>query len=715
VLVIDLPKKGVAMRCNGPFGWSITQKWAFVVVLCAPALARAALNWNSVPMATDPNVTSLRSWLIIDPNSGDEYYSPWGPGAPPDYAVYKLSNAAAINYGVTQASDWQAIAPAAAFASFATDDEDGTGFNAFNGKLYAVAKTFPFSARRLVRLDLASRAWQIGTASGSPNINYSGIAYWSTGLTKFLGRWTGTTNIDYGFVTNESGFTYTEAFRSGATGYWGHDATVGGGFMYLYEQGLSHAGHNQLRRADLSAASPQDQLATPWVDAQGPQNDNQNRRTNPAIEYIPADCAPSGASELWVMPAAFAGDVNISIIYRYDAASGAFIAPEPLPFTMTNFGQGYDMAYYNRRIFVMQGHTAQRLWSARTAPVTVYVPSTQYPTIQAGIDAAESGDQVVVANGIYSGVGNKDLDFRGKAITVRSASGDPVTCMIDCMSNGRGFHFHSGETTASVVSGFTIRHGSVLGYPYDPFGGGVYCTNSSSPIVINCTISENTGVTGGGLSCVDSSSPTLVNCTISTNTASAGGGLFCDSSSCPTLINCTISGNTVSGTSARGGGVYSQSSNPTLNRCTIYGNTSSQDGGGVYCSSSAPALNDCTVAGNKSLYGSGGGVCCDYYAGLILTNCTITANMASSYGGALYCGYYASVMLTNCTINGNGTVYGFGAGEPAMQWCVRLDIDQLHPVGRHTSGDRDHRIHRTAERDLLRHPGRLRRRGQYRP
>ncbi|MBN2588373.1 MAG: hypothetical protein JXA96_00805, partial [Sedimentisphaerales bacterium] len=54
-----------------------------------------------------------------------------------------------------------------------------------------------------------------------------------------------------------------------------------------------------------------------------------------------------------------------------------------------------------------------------------------FNNIQAAIDDANDGDIVLVAPGTYTGEGNRDIDFMGKAITVKSEYG-PESCIIQC-------------------------------------------------------------------------------------------------------------------------------------------------------------------------------------------------------------------------------------------------------------------------------------------
>ena len=63
-----------------------------------------------------------------------------------------------------------------------------------------------------------------------------------------------------------------------------------------------------------------------------------------------------------------------------------------------------------------------------------------FSTIQLAIVNASSGDTIVVADGTYTGSGNKDIDFYGKSLYLKSQNGYEHTT-IDCEGDGRGFIF----------------------------------------------------------------------------------------------------------------------------------------------------------------------------------------------------------------------------------------------------------------------------------
>lgn len=166
------------------------------------------------------------------------------------------------------------------------------------------------------------------------------------------------------------------------------------------------------------------------------------------------------------------------------------------------------------------------------------VPTADYPTIQAAIDAAEPGDTVRVAAGIYRGPGNKDLDVRGKVLVV--VCGLPGACVIDCEGSGRGFRFHGGEDARTVVDGFTIMRGAPTDVADD--GGGILCF-TSSPTIRNCRLLHNKAGSGGGIKC-HFASPRIENCLIAGNEArtTVGGGIALVHSS-PMVTHATITGN----------------------------------------------------------------------------------------------------------------------------------------------------------------------------
>ena len=296
--------------------------------------------------------------------------------------------------------------------------------------------------------------------------------------------------------------------------------------------------------------------------------------------------------------------------------------------------------------------------------VTLRVPA-DYSTIQAAIDAASGGDMVLIADDTYIGDGNRDLDFHGKAITVKSENG-PENCIIDSQGTyedrHRGFYFHNGEYQNSVLDGLTI----INGYPPNPGsgnpfgGGGIACYNAASPTIKNCYFSGNYA---HAISC-DGASPKIDNCIITENTSSFGGGIGCHNDALPLITKCTITGNSAD---YDGGGIFCLDSSPVFIDCNISDNSAGGGGGAVYCMhNSYPTIINSTITGNSAGFGGGG------LAGSgdplnsnfipVVTNCIISNNTAQNgFGGGLLTWYGP---IKNCIISGN-TSYNGGGGLAA--------------------------------------------------
>jgi len=339
-----------------------------------------------------------------------------------------------------------------------------------------------------------------------------------------------------------------------------------------------------------------------------------------------------------------------------------------------------------------------------------------YCAIQTAIDAAVDDDEVVVADGTYTGAGNRDIDFDGRLITVRSASGDPSTCIIDCQANSddlhRGFYLHSGETNDAVIDGFTVMNGYAPGVADNKLGGGILC-EGSSPTITNCIFRNNTASRGGGIMLLSTTNPvidgcvvfenegvfgtggirawggtanlTITNTTISGNTAIQGaGGIYCQDVVL-TITNCIVSANVeLPGVgSGVGGIIVSGRSSATITGCTITENTGADGvaGGLQYTANGPLVMDNCTISGNSSPF-RGGGVYWSSAEPGSITNCLISNNTAAESGGgiALFDSspIWLSPILANCTITGNSAGQDGGGllcatGTPAVVNCTISD------------------------------------------
>ena len=229
------------------------------------------------------------------------------------------------------------------------------------------------------------------------------------------------------------------------------------------------------------------------------------------------------------------------------------------------------------------------LVSPTAAAAVIRVPADQ-PTIQQGIDAAAHGDTVLVADGVYSGPGNIELDPLGKGIHIRSVKG-AESCTIDCRGEGRAFYLHSCESCFTVIEGFTICNGSADN------GGGIYGF-WSSPSIIGCRFIDCRAGDAGGAIHGNYCSPAIVDCLFSGNSARHGGAIF-----------------------------LSNLSDPPIGRCIFTGNQAEVCGGGICCDTGAgPVIADCRFDNNRALFG--GGLSSDQYASPFIENCAFHQNKA---------------------------------------------------------------------------------------
>ncbi len=302
------------------------------------------------------------------------------------------------------------------------------------------------------------------------------------------------------------------------------------------------------------------------------------------------------------------------------------------------------------------------LFSGSVMSNTINVPN-DYSTIQAAISAASSGDIVLVQPGTY----NENINFNGKAITVGSlfittSDESYITSTIINGGGSRVVKFSSGESSTSILSGFTITNG----YAY--YGAGIYC-NGTSPTLSNLIVESNNGEAGdsygGGLCCLSDSNPTCSNITFSDNYAQAGGAVYCHDNSHPTFNDCIFTNNN----SNHGGAVLTSYSHPLFNYCVFYNNTATSAGAAMYIGyHSHPTFTNCTVVDNSTPGWGGGFYCNDIYGEPNILNCIVWGN-TSDYDLQIFASGAVSPTVTYTDVQDGTGENWFGTG------C--LDTDPL--------------------------------------
>ena len=297
-----------------------------------------------------------------------------------------------------------------------------------------------------------------------------------------------------------------------------------------------------------------------------------------------------------------------------------------------------------------------------------------FPSLQAGLAAAQRGDELWVAAGtytphpsdrtvsfvlpagvaLYGGFAGTEThrDERDWTTHVTTLSGE-IGTPGDPSDNSYHVVQASQMTQETVLDGVLITHGNanvggqekgagVYAAHSDlritnvtftanqaQYGGGLYAIQSRLTLG-NVRFQHNTATyVGGGMRILDASHAVLEQVTFRENhTDEVGGGLASEQSSL-TLTDVTLVQNSAG---LRGGGLANEQSSPTLTDVIFHANTATNRGGGLYNTASHPTLTDVTFHANTARYGGG---LYNTASRPTLTDVTFHANTATDRGGGL--------------------------------------------------------------------------------
>jgi len=353
-------------------------------------------------------------------------------------------------------------------------------------------------------------------------------------------------------------------------------------------------------------------------------------------------------------------------------------------------------------------------------------------TLQYAVDQAQTGDEIHVATGVYTGVqarsGVTQVVYISKTITVQggytptfAGPPDPVAYPTTLDAEGKGRVIYISGTITVALEGVRLTNGSISGN-----GGGIYAENahliiSACQIFSNSATSFGSGVylkdgtnatltgnqvysnkrqglyfsnsptatltdnkiynnTWGGVSLYLSDNVALVNNEVYNNTALTGGGIYVSHSDNVALVNNEVYNNTA--WFEGGGGIYlSRSTNATLTSNQVYNNTASASGGGIYLTDSPTAtLVSNWVHSNTANHGGGISLLSSANATL-MSNMVVENRIRDSGQGAGIFALAADIHLLHTTLARNSG--GYGQGIYVMAGTIRMTNTILvsHTVG----------------------------------
>ncbi|MFH1501584.1 MAG: hypothetical protein ABIG03_00920 [Candidatus Eisenbacteria bacterium] len=342
------------------------------------------------------------------------------------------------------------------------------------------------------------------------------------------------------------------------------------------------------------------------------------------------------------------------------------------------------------RLTIAVGVLAIAFATAQAATIHVDVGGGgDFLTIQEGVDAAASGDTVLVAPGTYTGALNRDINFDGRLLKLIADGGRDAT-VIDCQSAGRAFVFSSGGTPDVRVEGFTVRNGAV-----GAGNGGAVSMAGGSATFFECAFENNSATWGGVFYLGHEAWPYIEYCTFEGNTAVDYGGCIYTYASQPYVYECDFTNNTAG---ISGGAISCK----TWTVASIYNSrfigNSAQDGGAIYIGTLFSLDDDVAPSYigfswfEDNTADRGGAIFLNSFSWVTSMWNTLVRNTAQQ-GGAVFCQTDAqgSLKLQNCTLAYNHGEYGGGICSAGNSAYNHLTVEQC-VIAFSTSGNSLHRL-----------------------
>lgn len=328
------------------------------------------------------------------------------------------------------------------------------------------------------------------------------------------------------------------------------------------------------------------------------------------------------------------------------------------------------------------------IFKAHVNAATLNVPGT-YPTIQAALNSALAGDDILVQPGTYM----ENITWPTTQNLRLISAGDATNTFIDGNNTGRVITFPTGQNynNSTIIDGFCIQNGYLNAT--NSYGAAIYAVNCSATfknlILRNNSIIGATRAYGGGIYFSNSSGAIIDSCEFINNEVNSsfnshGGALYFTSNSTANITNSTfldMKGTRVGTSSARcyGGVIYAGSGCNLILTDIEIGNTdidvsSYIYGGAIYMDGNTSTLTNVVVTNTKTNGNSGrvygGGI---YYEGggaSTWNNITISDQDINAtsyiYGGALYLNNSNPTINSSfftrsyCDNSVSGRVYGGG-------------------------------------------------------